>query len=56
VYERQVTEDEIVNEHVSKNRGGNKPNPLPSPPQMRALVDERIRQKHGVRIKGEGDG
>lgn len=44
IYERQVVEEEIRNEHLSPAKG--KPRKLPSPARMAELVAERIAEYH----------
>jgi len=43
IYETQVTEEEIANEHLYREDG--KKGRLPSPENMRYLVEERIKER-----------
>jgi hypothetical protein len=43
IYERQVTEEEIVNEILNPPKG--KPGVLPGPAEMRRRVDARITER-----------
>jgi len=49
IYEVQVTEKEIVDEHLYPANG--KPRKVPEPEELKRLVDERIRNRR-KRING----